>query len=336
MVRVLLVSGVLVGCLHNEEPGEGPPAPAPATTTPTEGTTTGSTTSSTTTSSTTSPSSSTWDCEALSTGPLPGTLLSGLHAAEDFGFDDQGNLISHYVNALYLQSYPPVTATPFAPTTGGPGGPASLRMLHDGDLVYANVDTATLYRVGLDGSSVVLNSSLGYPGGIDIHDSGDVFLVDLVGTLRIDPVTGDTDVLLPGDTFFGPNGLTFSADYSTLYIGTWDGIMAVPVDEEGTPTDVPTLFAESPNGGELLGMGVDACDNVYALWDAEVLLRWGPEGSGPETLFQVPPGAWLTNLQWGSGLGGWDAHSIYIVDRQNGGGGYYEVPVGVPAKPAIP
>jgi len=39
---------------------------------------------------------------------------------------------------------------------------------------------------------------------------------------------------------------------------------------------------------------------------------------------------WMTNLQWGSGIGGWDDRSIYITDRGNAA--FYEVAVGVPAK----
>ena len=305
------------------------------TNTPTT-TSTGGTTSTTTTSSTSTTSTTAVDCNAIPQGPVVGTGLLGLFPAEDFAFDDLGNLISHHENALFQQTYPPVTATAFAATPGGPGGPASLRRLHDGDYVNANVDTATLYRISASGVSTPLNSALGYPGGIDIHATGAIFLTDLIGLMRIDPVSGDTDFLLPGDTFSGANGLTFSADYSLMYVGTRDGVMAVSVDADGTPTADPYLFAESPMGGELLGMGVDACDNVYALWNGEVLIRWPVTGGASEVLFTAPAGAWLSNLQWGSGVGGWDAHSIYITDRQIGGGGYYEVPVGVPAKPMIP
>ena len=184
----------------------------------------------------------------------------------------------------------------------------------------------------VDGSSQPLHTGLGYPGGIDIHSDGWIFLVDLIGTLRIDPATGQTETLLDGTTFSMPNGLTLSVDDSLLYVGTWDGIEVVPLDTDGFPTGPASLFATSPDAGELLGMGVDACDNVYALWKGEKLLRWAPDGSGPETLMEVPPGAWMTNLQWGSGIGGWDDHTIYITDRQTSNPAYYAIDVGVPAK----
>jgi hypothetical protein len=266
-------------------------------------------------------------------GPAPFDILTGLYAAEDFAFDDSGHLISHYVNALSLQEYPPGTVTQMAPTAGGPGGPASLRMLHSGDVAYANVDTGTLYRVSPTGASTPLNSALGYPTGIDIHSSGVIYLADLVGLLRIDPNSGATETIVASGVFVSPNGLTFSADYSQLYVGTREGIKALPMDVDGYPTGQAVHFADSPQGGELLGMAVDACDNVYALWEGDALLRWPASGGAPETLMEVPAGAWMTNMQWGSGVGGWGADRLFITDRQTLAPAYYEVHLGVADKP---
>ncbi len=276
---------------------------------------------------------STYDCNNLPAGPLAYTTLTDLYASEDFCFDDQGHLISHDANALFKQTYPPGSATPFAITAGGPGGPASMRMLSTGDLVYANVDTSTLYRVAPNGDTTVVYGALGYATGIDIHPGDLVFQADLMGILRIDPYSKVMDVIIESGVLNYPNGMTFSADYSALYFGTWDGIYSVPVDPDGTPTATPTHWADSPGGGELLGMGVDACDNVYALHEGRRLLRF-PAGGGPaETLVDVGAGAWMTNLQWGSGVGGWMADAIYITDRDFQNPAYYEVPVGVPSKP---
>ena len=41
----------------------------------------------------------------------------------------------------------------------------------------------------------------------------------------------------------------------------------------------------------------------------------------------------MTNLQWGSGIGGWAADKIYITDRNFSTPTYYEVDVGVGSKP---
>ncbi len=273
-----------------------------------------------------------FDCDALPPGPRPYTTLTDLYASEDFCFDDAGHLISHDMNALFRQEYPPGSVTPFAITDGGPGGPASMRMLSTGDLVYANVDTSTLYRVDPDGNTAVIYGALGYATGIDIHPGDTVFLADLMGIMRLDPYGKTMEILIDSGVLSMPNGMTFGADYSTLYIGTHDGIFAAPVDVDGTPTGPPELWAESPDGGELLGMGVDRCGNVYALHEGRRLLRFSSDGGEPETLMDLNAYGWMTNLQWGSGIGGWSETAIYITDRNADAPAYYEVDVGVPSK----
>lgn len=274
----------------------------------------------------------TYDCDHLPAGPLPYRSLLGLAVNEDFAFDDQGHLLAFASpGVLVRQTYPPVTTTPVVALPPGGGAPASLRALPGGDLVYADVDTATLYRVTPAGSLSPVHGGLGYPTGIDIHPSGKVFLADLTGVLRIDPDNGDTTVLIEPDVLRLPNGMTFSADYDTLYFGTLEGIYSVPVDSDGLPTAAPVHRGNAPGGAELLGMGVDACDHLYVLL-RDVLLRYRP-GTGPEELLRVAPGAWMTNLQWGSGVGGWQRDKLYITDRQGTTPAYYEVDVGVPSKP---
>ena len=270
------------------------------------------------------------DCDSLPSGPLPYNTLTGLYASEDFAFDDAGFMISHNENALFKQEYPPGSVTAFAVTAGGSGGPASMRMLATGDLVYVNVDTSSIYRVEPDGTTHVIYGSLGYAMGVDIHNSGTVFLSDLMGLLRFEPYTLAMDLLIESGVLNNANGMTFSEDYGTLYFGTRDGVYSVAVDGDGAPLAVPQLWAESPNDAELLGMGVDLCGNVYALHEGQRLLRYPVDGGPPETLMDLQAYGWMTNLQWGSGVGGWDDHSIYITDRGNTA--FYEVAVGVPSK----
>lgn len=271
------------------------------------------------------------DCEDLRPAPLAYSGLDGLFASEDFAFDTDGHLISHSGSQLFRQEYPPGAVTPFATTDGSSGGPASMRMLATGDLVYANVDTSTLYRVAPNGGTEALYSALAYAMGIDIHVSGAVFQSDLLGLLRLDPYGDDVDVLIEPGVLNYANGMSFSADYSQLFFGTRDGVFAVDVDAAGTPTGDPFAWGAT-DGGELLGMGVDACDNVYAIHQGRSLLRYPPAGGEPEVVLDAGPNAFMTNLQWGSGVGGWDALSIYITDRSFSTPGYYEVPVGVPSK----
>ena len=328
-MRLLLLA--LLACTPTEpdptpKPGTGTPAGTPGGTTSTG--TPGGTPGGTTTGSTTT----TVDCSNLPAGPVGFNTLYGLYAAEDFAFDDTGHLIAHNQNALFKHEYPPGAVTAFAPTDGGPGGPASLRALSTGELVLANVDTATLALFDTAGARSVLHSGLGYPTGIDILPNDDVVLADLVGVLRITPSTGTATTILNSGVLQSPNGLTYNADRTVLYIGTYNEIYSMPVDANGDPTAAPALWASSPGGGELLGMGVDACDNVYAIRAGHQLLRWPSTGGTAEIVMEVPPGAWMTNLQWGSGVGGWLEDHIYVTDRSLQSV-YYEVDVGVPSKP---
>lgn len=318
--------GLLIGCGTPVDP----PHTVPVRTTTSQTT---STTTTSTTTSTTTPSAPDYDCAALPTGLLPFTQIEDVRPVEDFAFDDQGRLISHDgANALVTYDYPWVNPQPFAATPGSGGGPASLRLLKNGDVVYANVDTSSLYRVTLAGQTTVLYGAFAYPTGIDIHDSGRVLIADLTGIFVIDADAQTAEVTVPSGAFLSPNGITYNADYSQVIVGDRNGIWTYPIDSESRPTDVATLLAVSPDNAETLGMGVDACDNLYVLLRNK-LLRYGPNGGEPEELLSTSAGAWFTNLQWGSGVGGWDDQTVYIIDRGSGGASYYAVEVDVPSKP---
>lgn len=273
-----------------------------------------------------------YDCGALPAGPLPVTGLSGLYASEDFAFDLEGNLISSSGSALVKQAYPPGASDPFSPTSSDP---SSMRMLPDGDLVYANIDTQSLYRVDLaDGAQVVVVGGFGYATGIDVHPNGKVFIGDGGRLKRVDPALGTAEVLIDdrvGDPIDGIiNGVSFSAGFDAIYLGTYFGyVYRVPVDADGTPSGLPELVWAF-DVGDVLGMGVDACDNLYALQDGALFRFVGGLGP-PELLFDG--GLTMTNLQWGSGLGGWDAMHLFVVDRAGGRPPFYEIDVGVPSKP---
>jgi hypothetical protein len=55
-----------------------------------------------------------------------------------------------------------------------------------------------------------------------------------------------------------------------------------------------------------------------------------PDGATVELLFD-PPVAWIPNLHWGNGLGGFEANKLYVANRDESA--LYEVSVGVPGKP---
>lgn len=272
----------------------------------------------------------TLDCAAVPPGPLAGTPLHDLQPSEDFAFDDEGHLLSASPRQLLRQEYPPGASEPFAPTGSDP---SSMRRLRDGDLAVANIDTQTLYRVRLsDGATTPITAGFHYATGIDVHLDGSVFIGDADVVRRVDPATGDSEEAFALADFGQRgliNGLTFGPAYDELFIGVYDTLVRVPVDARGAPTGPATPVYTFTAPGELLGLGADACGSVYALF-AGGLYRFAPDGSGPETLWTG--GSFTTNLQWGSGVGGWDDHAVYVVDR-SGPAPFVEIPVGVPDKP---
>jgi hypothetical protein len=275
----------------------------------------------------------TLDCASLPQPPLVSTPLADLVVHEDFAFDGEGNLVAHDgYTGFVKQPYPPGVAVPFAPTSGGGGGPASIRALPSGDFAYDNVDTASLYRIdGVSGVESLLSGGFAYANGIEIHPDGHIYLADMgIGRVfRIDAATGDREVV--ASNLLSPNGLTLSVDARTLYVGTsYDGLFAVPLDATGLPEGPAVPFAAAPDGGELLGLGVDACDNLYAVAGGGTSVwRYAPGGATPPVEL-LGGGQWFTNLQWGAGLGGWGAEVLYVNDRFRG---YVAVEVGVGEKP---
>ncbi|MEZ4320075.1 MAG: hypothetical protein R3F61_21370 [Myxococcota bacterium] len=276
------------------------------------------------------------ECASIPSGPWSATQLTGPPATEDFAFDGP-DLISHENGFLTRSAHPPGPVVPWVSAQPGTVGPSSLRRLPSGDLVYHNVDTGTLYRVQPDGATTVVFSGFGYAGGIEVHPAGHIYVVDIVGLRRIDPVTQDQVLGFQTAPWQSPNGITLSVDSSVLYISAHNGIWAVPLDAAGAPSGGATLWADAPAGQfELLGMGTDRCDNVYVVTTSftgsSTLWRYPAGGGAPVEVFAVT-GGYLSNLQWGSGAGGWDAQTIYVVDRSVSAGGYWAVDVGVGEKP---
>jgi len=109
-------------------------------------------------------------------------------------------------------------------------------------------------------------------------------------------------------------------------------IEVIDFDDTMTPLGPPTFFA-APGSTNLTGLGVDACDNVYALdATAAAVLRIRPQDAAVEVLVEAGVNSVaFGNLQWGSGIGGWDRETLYVLDVV--GDRVVEIEVGVPDKP---
>jgi sugar lactone lactonase YvrE len=314
---------------------EDPTTEAPGTTladTSSGGDTTTTTTTDDTGSSEDSSTGEPVDCVDLPQGAVAYTIKVGPMASEDLAFDHEGNLIGAQQGNLFKSPYDGVSHL-WVPGAGG--FIAGLRATADGTIVYADNDTSTLFRID-PGSNVkqMVLSGLEYANGLEVDLKGYVYVAEQSGSRvrRVDPATGQFTILADGLT--SPNGLSFSPDYRKLYVGSFGGgtITTIHVSEAGEPEGVE-LLRGGIGGGALDGMAVDACGNVYVCeFGPATIWRISPDGQTMIPIVELGQDTgWIPNMQWGSGVGGWDPMIMYVLDfSQNR---VFEVPVGVPDKP---
>ncbi len=270
------------------------------------------------------------DCAAIPQGPLTYTIKYGPKASEDLAFDDQGNLIGALNGDLFKTSYDGPSQL-WVPGAGSVI--AGLRANADGMIVY-NDGSGTMFRINMQGAREPVLSGLEYANGLEVDTLGFVYVAEQNGgrVRRVDPATGEFTVLAEG--LDNPNGLSFSPDYRRLYVGSFGGgtITAIDLDEQMVTTNVGP-FAGNIGNGALDGMAVDACGNVYVCeYIAAVVWRISPDGGVMSPLVNLNADtSWIPNMQWGSGVGGWDRETLYVLDFSQSR--QFEVVLGVPDKP---
>jgi hypothetical protein len=269
-------------------------------------------------------------CDSLPTSAVPSTLLPGFVASEDLAFDMDGNVIESDTVNIY-KTTKELARTTFVPSLNFRAG---MRLTPTNKLIV-NVDsTGTLMRIDPDGTRHPILSGLDYPNGMEIGNDGFVYITAQSENhvLRVDPETGANTVIT--SLVNQPNGLTFSKDFHTLYIGAFSGegtIYAVDIDDAGVPSNFRP-WKTNVGTGYLDGMAVDACDNVYiADYGQSKILRISADASTITVIVdRSGTFSYMPNFQWGSGLGGWDSHHLYIVGV---GEGLFEADLGVDSKP---
>ncbi|HEY0711589.1 MAG TPA: SMP-30/gluconolactonase/LRE family protein [Polyangia bacterium] len=273
-------------------------------------------------------------CDNLPALPVTYKVKRGPKASEDFTFDREGNLVSVDNRSGNIFKSPfagkPVL---FAPTRFA-GGTAGTRMLPNGDLVVAEVGGGSLFRVNPAGVKTRLASGFAYPNGIEIHLDGSIFVADQENRriVKVDPVTGKSTIFVSGPLLGAPNGVTFSQDYRILYIGDFERgrVLAVDVNPDGTGA-TPRVLVARIGDRQLDGMAVDECGNVYVdEYEAAKVWRVTPDGKLSLAVDISKDSGWIPNMQWGSGIGGWDPNILYVSDRE--ADVVYEVALGVKGK----
>ena len=327
-MRLCFTLLALIGCTASNTDAETPTDTGAETTGNTTTTPTSNTTPTTTASNTTTATSEPWamnvDCTQLLPLPLTYTTHDWVPSHEDWTFSTDGYMVGVSGG---------LKRTPF-------GGPAELlvpnignakgtRYLPDGNLVIVDVDAQSLIKVDpFTGGRETLHQ-LSTPNGVAIGADGWAYVTVSGAVVRIDTSNGDLEMIadLPGMSF---DGISFSEDYSRLYWNSEFGnIWFVDFDannDPGPPTQGPNIPI---SGFSILdGMTVDACGNLYVVEMNNGVWRVTP-GGAVALAVDITEFAFMSSLNFGIGVGGWDANSLYIMDFS---GKVYETPVGVPSK----
>ena len=271
-----------------------------------------------------------YDCENLPAGPFSLTTLSGPIASEDLAFDNAGNLIGSNDSAIFKSPYNGAPSA-FVPSFEFRAG---LRYTSKGVLVVNDDYTGSLVRVDGDGLKHTILAGLSYPNGMEVDEKGFVYISehDAARIRRVDPATGEFTILSTG-VISSPNGLSFNPDYTALYIGGFSGegiIYKLPIDAAGNPGELEE-WATGVGTGWLDGIAVDICGNVYVCdYEAARVYRIAPNGVDRNVIIEGGDYVYMPNMQWGSGVGGWDRMKLYIPEGWTHD--VFEVDIGVPSK----
>src|SRR5688572_22514647 len=146
-----------------------------------------------------------------------------------------------------------------------------MRVLDNGDVLIADQDRSLLVAIDSKGGARNVTTAIANPNGVALGPNGQAYVSDFGITgevFRVDPDTGKTTRLAsPGK---GSNGLAFSPDYQTLYIGDHDrGIIhRLTLADDGSASE-PEVFATGMVRPD--GLTSDACGTLYAAsWDGKL------------------------------------------------------------------
>lgn len=162
--------------------------------------------------------------------PRDFTTLTGYSTSEDFDFDGDGYHVS-INNQGHLFGENQAGDTKLI-SPGVADSPAGTRILSDGSFVVCDVGQGSLVRVYADGAKDTFISGLAYPNGLEVDLDGFVYVAEQnAGRVRkVDPNTGDYQNIATG--LEHPNGLSFSPDYNTLYVGSFGAGTVTAIDRK--------------------------------------------------------------------------------------------------------
>lgn len=264
------------------------------------------------------------DCVNIPPLAVEYELVTGHVDSEDFVFDDAGNMVQIVFGDLLHSTYgmPPTLVFPGV----GQSFSYGISILSTGEVAFAAATYVGL--VGPGGSSDVLASGLSFANGVIIDQSDTIYTSEISAgrVLRIDPRTLAVEEVVSGIP--GANGIAFDQYFTKLYVSTLYGFIH-EVDIATSAVEVVARDVGNPHG-----LVLDQCDNIY-FTDPTALHRIRDGVIELMVDFAVDPGpansAVVSNMHFGSGVGGWEETSIYLMDRNNGNVLVFDI--GIPGAP---
>jgi len=268
---------------------------------------------------------SAFDCSTIHPLPAAYDTLRWVQPAEDFMITADGRMMAVHGGTL-KETFFGGKQNVLVPNLGDVRG---TRMLPDGRLALAHIETGSIIVVDPTTGARETFSGLTNPNGIAIGLDGRVYAATTERIMALDPADGSVEVIaeINNRSF---DGLSFSPDYQRLYFNEEVGRVHW-VDFDATYTPGPVQDGpDIPIGAFSIldGMAVDVCGNLYTTEMGSTVWRVTPTGQ-VDKVVEISGVAVLPALNFGTGVGGWDANKLYVMDFL---GKMYEVDVGVPGK----
>lgn len=273
------------------------------------------------------------DCSVPPSGPFSGRQLVTPRAYHGLAFDRLGNLVGSDGNNLLISTDTNTTQI-FVPNAGSA---QQMAYLPNGDLAVA-FNSGTIETIAPNGVRTTLASGIS-AYGLEIGPDGYIYTANQSQVHRIDPtgVIAPT-VVIPTSAVPTPKVITFDRTGSQMFVGTnfSDGrVWRFDMGSDGDPI-LPGTLIGTTGGSWHDGLGMDACGRLYvAEYNTRSLYMLEP-GSGSTQLldyYDTPLGgsAYGHGLVWGSGVGAWSDHDLYVPLPYNGNR-VAEIDLGVPHK----
>lgn len=260
-----------------------------------------------------------FDCTTVPSGPFGGRMINTARGYHGLAFSEDGLLVGADGNNL-LKTQAPGQTQLFVPNIGGT---QQMNYLPNGDLAISA--GSAIQTVQPNGTRTTLASGIN-AYGVEVGPDGMIYTANQTQVHRIDPNgTSGAQVVIPSGAVGSPKVVAFDLHGTQMFVGTNNGTGSVhrfDIDANGDPV-LPGQQIAQTGGSWHDGIGMDVCGRIYVAEYFTRSLYMIRPGVGSQLLLaygNLPIGndAYGHGLEWGSGIGDWDDHFLYVPLPYNG------------------